>query len=399
MRIAVYHNLSSGGAKRNLYETVQRISRRHVLDLFCPSTADQEFCDTRPFVQKTHVYPYQPGRWFSRPFGRFNPAVWLQDIWRMETLAKQVAYDIDRGRYDVVLVHPCRIIQAPSVLRYLRTPSIYYCHEPLRWLYDPPICRPYRPSGGYREAVNQLDPIRNLHRIVLGHLDRSNVRSACHLLTNSSYTRNSIARLYRVAAQVHRAGVDVDTFRPLGLSRRDRVVSLGALKPEKGFDFVIASLATIPSAERPGLDLVSNLAIPEEREYLGDLAHSSGVDVKFHIGIPTQDVVRLLATAALMVYAPVAEPLGLASLEAQACETPVIGVDEGGVPETMIDGLTGRVVSREPESFGKVVQLLIAAPSERAELGQSARKFVLQRWNWDSSAADLEMALAMVAGI
>ena len=53
MRIAVYHELPSGGAKRALFETVRRLAERHIVDVFTVTGADHDFCDLRPFV---HAY-------------------------------------------------------------------------------------------------------------------------------------------------------------------------------------------------------------------------------------------------------------------------------------------------------------------------------------------------------
>src|SRR3990172_3287570 len=107
MRIAVYHNLPSGGANRRVFETVRRLSRHHEVDLFCPATADREFCDIGPYVGESITFPYRTSRLFQSPFGRLNQAVRLTDLLRMEIVARRAAAAIDSGSYDVVLTHPC----------------------------------------------------------------------------------------------------------------------------------------------------------------------------------------------------------------------------------------------------------------------------------------------------
>jgi len=44
MKIAVFHNLPSGGAKRALYSFVKYLTKSgHLVDVFVPSTADETF--------------------------------------------------------------------------------------------------------------------------------------------------------------------------------------------------------------------------------------------------------------------------------------------------------------------------------------------------------------------
>lgn len=47
MKIAIYHNLTSGGAKRALNETARRLVGRHGLQVFSLATADHAFGDLR----------------------------------------------------------------------------------------------------------------------------------------------------------------------------------------------------------------------------------------------------------------------------------------------------------------------------------------------------------------
>ena len=60
MKIALYHNLPSGGAKRAIFETVQRLVKHHAVDIYMLSTANHDFCDLRPFVGKYEIFEFQP---------------------------------------------------------------------------------------------------------------------------------------------------------------------------------------------------------------------------------------------------------------------------------------------------------------------------------------------------
>ena len=91
-----------------------------------------------------------------------------------------------------------------------------------------------------------------------------------------------------------------------------------------------------------------------------------------------------------MVYAPISEPFGLSPLEAMACGTPVVGVNEGGVSETVIDGSTGKLVSRKATEFAKAIETLWSDSKLRRAYGSKARKYVKENWTWDKSVSNLE---------
>ena len=58
MRIAIFHNLTSGGAKRALYEEVKRLATRHIVEIYTLSCANHDFADVRPFVNAHRIYQF-----------------------------------------------------------------------------------------------------------------------------------------------------------------------------------------------------------------------------------------------------------------------------------------------------------------------------------------------------
>jgi glycosyltransferase involved in cell wall biosynthesis len=141
------------------------------------------------------------------------------------------------------------------------------------------------------------------------------------------------------------------TNRPLDLEKRNFVLSVGSLTPLKGFDFLIRAMAELPEAGRPRLVIVSNFQNPPEKTYLEGLAGELHVELELLNNVSDQRLVELYNQAKMVLYAPVREPFGLVPLEAMACGTPVVGVCEGGVLETVLDGETGILVERDLQLF------------------------------------------------
>jgi glycosyltransferase involved in cell wall biosynthesis len=393
LNIAVYHSLHSGGARRTLYEQVRRLAEHHRLELYSLSSADQGFGDVHHYVEASHIYDFQPGRLFDSPFGRLNQGVRVADLLRLRHIAQRVAGDIDAQGYDVVLVHPCRYTQGPWLLHFLQTPAVYYCHERLRMVYETPPARFYATRKAWRRILDQLDLLDMLYRRLLRKVDRLATRRADIVLVNSRFTQAAVAHTYGVDAVVCYHGVDTDAFRPLGLKREGFILSVGALTPLKGFDFVIEGLGLLPAEERPPLALVSNYQEPIERRYLEELATQRGVKVRYHTMVDDQALIGLYNRASLTIYTPVREPFGLVPLESMACGTPVIGVDEGGVPETIIHGQTGLLVKRRPQELAEAIITLLKDPERSAHYGAAGRAHVLRNWGWHRAIEGLEHKL------
>ena len=390
MKIAVYHNLPSGGGKRALFEMVKNMSGSHELDVFTTSSAEHDFCNIRPYVRKHRIYPFKPMILLKSPLGRVNAAIRTIDLFRLEALQHQIAIAIDEQNYDLVFVHNCLYSQAPGIIRYLKIKSIYYCGEPPRGFTEPQVVRPYIQRSYFQRIVDTMDPLPGIYRRTLLHNDRSSALAATKVLVNSAYSRETFFRVYGRFVSVCYLGVDCEMFHPLGLERQPFVCSVGALRPNKGFDFLIESLALIPSERRPALVIVCNAVIMQEKAYLEKLGHQSGVKLEIRTMISDAELVMLYNQALLTLYAPVMEPFGFVPLESMACGTPVIGVNEAGVRETVIDQVTGLLVDRDPKAMSFAIQNLLSSPTRREALGTASRVHAMDHWGWELCSRRLD---------
>jgi glycosyltransferase involved in cell wall biosynthesis len=93
------------------------------------------------------------------------------------------------------------------------------------------------------------------------------------------------------------------------------------------------------------------------------------------------------------------EPFGLVPIESMACGTPVIAVNEGGYPETVIPNISGILVPRDAHILAKKIEWLLQHPLELSKLGVQARKFIVQSWTWKRSVQQLEALLQTCAKI
>ncbi len=184
-------------------------------------------------------------------------------------------------------------------------------------------------------------------------------------------------------------------FRPPdGVRSRSYLLSVGKLIPTKGHDLAITA------AGRAGLNvplvIASHASDPEEEARLYGLAGDAGVELTIRVGVSDEKLVELYQNALVTLYLALAEPFGLVSIEAQACGCPVIVSNEGGLPETIINGTTGWAV---PRTIDAVAGALARVQSTDApdDVEEAASRHAAH-WSWDRSAQALRVLLEDVAG-
>lgn len=394
------HNLPSGGARRALVAHARVLaSRGHGVEIFELATGVDPLEDFATLGLPLHRYqvPPPPDR-EAGLFGRPTVATGIKALRLLAVLPRvwrRVARDVDSGGFDVALVGNDQFTHTPHLLRYCRTPAALYSNEPLRYVYDAPVGdTPARESL----ILKVLRPVadRVLKR-VLGSVDARNVRASPVLITNSNFSHESFLRCYGRPARVVYLGVDAQRFRPLGRSRREFVLSVGAMHPAKGFSFLVEAIALLPRERRPDLVLVSDRGYGVYRQRLEALAASRGVRLDLRHRVADGELLELYNTAAVFVYAPYLEPFGLVVLEAMACGTAVVAVAEGGVRETVRDGVTGTLVPRDPARFAAALGALLDDPDRAAQLGAAGRADAIALWTWERSTEALEAALLETA--
>jgi glycosyltransferase involved in cell wall biosynthesis len=379
MKIAIYHNLPSGGAKRALYEYVIRLKNKHKLDLYIPSTANEDFLDLRPHVGNVYTYPLK-----FRSIPLFAKGINI--LFNLKDLERRIAQDIDSRGYDLVFVNHCQFIQSPYVLRFLKTPTVYYCQEPRRVSYE------------YNFKKRHFDSLKSsLSNSVLSGQDEENARSATLVLANSYFSMESIYRSYGIEAKVCYLGINTKMFEyknKLEILEDRSVLTVGAADPVKGFEFLIKSLSQIPNNRRPKLKIISDRWDQGFKERILFFSKSLGVHTRLFQNLSNEKLVNIYLTSNLTLCAAHLEPFGFTPLESMACGTPVVAVKEGGYRETVKIG--GLQVDRDPIKFSKAILKLLNNDELRLKMSSQGAKYVADEWNWEKSLKTLEGFFASV---
>lgn len=223
-----------------------------------------------------------------------------------------------------------------------------------------------------------------------GYYDLKYYRRCDHLIGNTrDLVRWMVAKGWP-AERAHYLPNFADDFQEvlpaeLGLSEgAPKLLALGRLHRNKGFDVLLRALALIPGAE---------LALGgegPERQALEALAAELGVANRVRFLGWRQDAGALLAGCDVFICSSRHEPLGNVVLEAWSAGKPVVASAVQGPTELIRDGRTGLLVPKEaPEALARAVMALLADPARAAAMGAAGRAVweadfaeapVLARW-------------------
>jgi alpha-maltose-1-phosphate synthase len=117
--------------------------------------------------------------------------------------------------------------------------------------------------------------------------------------------------------------------------------------------------------------------------------------------VPRDHVRQVLSHATVFACPSVYEPLGIVNLEAMACETAVVASAVGGIPEVVVDGVTGYLVPYDPanaddpaavaefeEGLATKINELTRDPERAKQFGRAGRQRCIEEFDWSKIAAE-----------
>lgn len=174
-----------------------------------------------------------------------------------------------------------------------------------------------------------------------------------------------------------------------GANAEPMVAVVAALERRKGHDVLLHALAVLRARGVPVRCLVCGDG--SERAALERLASSLGLGDAVRFLGEQRQVADVLAAADVFVLPSRWEGLGVAILEAMAMALPVVASAVGGIPEAVVDGVTGVLVPPEhPAALADALAALVADPARARALGERGRARVLERFTIERMAESYE---------
>jgi glycogen synthase len=187
---------------------------------------------------------------------------------------------------------------------------------------------------------------------------------------------------------IHNALPDADHRPVLPPPRSPRLLCLGRLVEQKGFDVALQAFAAARAAV-PGVRLVIAGDGPE-RGPLEARARQLGVaeEVDFLGWVHPQQTGALIDSATAVLMPSRREPMALVGLETALRARPLIATRVGGTIELVADGESGLLLAvDDAPALSRAVVRLLRDPAAAAAMGGAARARALRLFPWHAHLA------------
>ena len=231
--------------------------------------------------------------------------------------------------------------------------NVYYCHPPPRFLYD---------QRGYFAGSASRNPLRQivLRQFQRGYEDSIGRMQA--IIANSQTVRDRIRTYLGRDAEVIYPPCDLATFQWRG--QQGFYLSMARLSGLKRVGKIVEAFIQMPDKQ---LVVASG---GEELPMLSRLA-ADAPNITFLGWVSEEKLRELIGEAIATIYIPVDEDFGMSPVESMAAGKPVIGVAEGGLLETIVDGETGILLSPAVSAEAIVDAVIQMTPSKSAAMRQA----------------------------
>lgn len=195
--------------------------------------------------------------------------------------------------------------------------------------------------------------------------------------------------------------VNVEHFKPIDKHEESLVIWTGRFVPEKGLEYLIEAARIIAKNNRCVKFLLIGYG-PLKAKLVKLASHYGllGKSVEFGGPYERSEMPNVLSQASIFVLPSLSEGLSISVLEAMACGLPVVCTDIAGVREVVQNGITGILVPpRNPFALSKAIMTLLISGDLRRQMGQKARKTVVERYNWESHINQIERVYSEVIAI
>ena len=316
--------------------------------------------------------------WQADLLGLGDGFPWPSEATRMTALTKIL--EIPAGRAIIVDGLALGVLPEGAAQLAGRNPVLALVHHPLAL------------EAGL--SSEQADALRRSERAALSAVQG--------VIVTSAATARLVAAEYGVPAEritIAKPGSDPA---PLAAGSRDgvvRLLSVGAVVPRKGFDVLIAALATLG-------DLPWQLTIAGDRTRDLNATARLDADIAGHalenrvavLGtVSPQHLATLYAEADVFALASHFEGYGMAYAEAIAHGLPVIGTTGGAIPDTVPSDASLLIPPGDIPALAKALRRIIGDSDLRLRLADGARAAAPQFPTWRQSAEIFAERLEMLA--
>lgn len=241
-------------------------------------------------------------------------------------------------KYDVVLFSGNVLFIQRRIRKLIgsnRTPKlVMYCHTPPRKLTDQFENFIGRAPFGFKTVF------RTGGKFVLKRYIKD-LKQMELVFTNSSNTQKRLFDFTGINSVILAPPVNTDKFR--FISQGDYYLSYARLDTDKRIPLILDAFEKMPDKK-----LIICSTGPLQRQVQETIKKRNLANVKYEGLVTDARLLDLVGNCFAGIYIPVNEDFGITQIEIMSAGKPVIGVKEGGLLETVVDGKTGVLINANP---------------------------------------------------
>ncbi|HEX68654.1 MAG TPA: glycosyltransferase family 1 protein [bacterium] len=158
------------------------------------------------------------------------------------------------------------------------------------------------------------------------------------------------------------------------------VGGVGSLIRLKGYQYLIESASEIVKKIRNIMFIL--VGDGNYRKELEKLVEDKGLNRYFYFTGKVSHVTDYLQIMDIFVHPSLSEGLPRAVMEAMGMGIPVVATKVGGIPEVVVEDVTGILVSpASPRGLSKAILELLSSPEKRKRMGEEGRKRIYKNFN------------------
>lgn len=245
-----------------------------------------------------------------------------------------------------------------AVCNHPRGPNIYYCHTPPRFIYD------------QRHFYLSMLPYwqRPMIKVLSSYIQpryETAIEKMDVIVANSENIRKRIRRYLNKESIVIHPPCDTKGF--IWQDQRDYYLSTSRLARLKRVDLIVEAFRRMPDKK------LIVLSGGTELYRLRSMAAGSD-NIIFTGWVSEKQLRELVNNAIATIYVPKDEDFGISPVESMSAGKPVIGVSEGGLLETVINGETGILLNPDPEPEAIVEAVRCMTPASALKMRSMCEK-------------------------
>ena len=216
-----------------------------------------------------------------------------------------------------------------------------------------------------------------------------------HYIAQSGILPKKISTIYNGIDLTHFHELDVDLER---VAVRDEfqiptdanlLVTVAVLRQKKGIEYMIRALPAVLEAHPNTYYLI--VGDGAHREMLMAEASKLGVRERVVFAGMRKDIPRILFSSDVFVLPTLTEALPTVLAEAMASHLPIIASSVGGVPEMVVNGENGILVSpANPIKLSDACNALLGSPEVCASMGKRGWQIVNQKFTINEQVTQLK---------